>query len=88
MTRPDWCQLAANAGREILNYILSDLSADDRISRIHEKLEALASDLKAGNIALADLGITKQLTKDPEDYPDKKSLAHVQVAIRCVITWF
>jgi len=82
IVRRDWCQLAANAGREILNYILSDLSADDRISKIHEKLEALASDLKAGNIALADLGITKQLTKDPEDYPDKKSLAHVQVAIR------
>ena len=45
-------------------------------------MESLATDLKAGRIALADLGITKQLTKDPEDYPDKKSLAHVQVALR------
>jgi len=73
---------AANAGRQILNYILSDLNPDDRLSRIHDKLERLAVDLKAGKIALADLGITKQLTKDPEDYPDKKSLAHVQVALR------
>ena len=82
IVRRDWCQLAANAGREILNYILSELSADERISLIHQKLESLAEDLKAGKVALADLGITKQLTKDPEDYPDKKSLAHVQVALR------
>jgi len=82
IVRRDWCQLAANAGKSILGFILSDLGPDERLSRIHEKLEALASDLKAGQVALNDLGITKQLTKDPEDYPDKKSLAHVQVALR------
>merc|ERR1712038_1561641 len=36
----------------------------------------------SGNVSLSDLAITKQLTKDPEDYPDKKSLSHVQVAMR------
>jgi DNA polymerase elongation subunit (family B) len=33
-------------------------------------------------VPLALLAITKQLTKNPEDYPDKKALPHVQVAIR------
>ena len=79
IVRRDWCQLAANAGKEILNKILSDCSADDRVAFIHETLEKIAKDLKEGNIGLADLAITKSLTKDPSDYPDKKSLPHVQV---------
>lgn len=82
IVRRDWCQLAANAGKSILNKILSDCAADDRISFIHEHLEKLAQDLKDGKINLADLSITKSLTKDPNDYPDKKSLPHVQVALR------
>ena len=36
----------------------------------------------AGKVSLADLAITKQLTKNPHDYADKKSLPHVQVAVR------
>ena len=48
---------------------------------IHETLEKIAQDLKEGKIGLADLAITKSLTKDPSDYPDKKSLPHVQVSI-------
>lgn len=82
IVRRDWCQLAANTGKDILNKILADLSADERIAYIHEKLESIAKDLKEGNIALNDLSITKSLTKDPNDYPDKKSLPHVQVALR------
>ncbi|MPC84954.1 DNA polymerase alpha catalytic subunit [Portunus trituberculatus] len=33
-------------------------------------------------IGLEKLAITKTLTKRPEDYPDVKSLPHVQVALR------
>lgn len=36
----------------------------------------------AGDVDLGQYLITKQLTKAPEDYPDAKSQAHVQVAIR------
>ena len=82
IVRRDWCSLASNAGKEILNYVLSNLSPDERISKIHEKLEKLADDLKSGQIALSELAIMKSLTKDPEDYADKKSLPHVQVALR------
>lgn len=82
VVRRDWCSLASNTGKEILNYILSALSSDERISKIHEKLENIAEYLNSGKVALTDLAIIKQLTKDPEDYPDKKSLAHVQVALR------
>merc|ERR1719273_1716079 len=70
IVRRDWCQLAANTGKDILNKILSDCSGDDRVAYIHEQLEAVAGRLKEGKIPLADLAITKSLTKDPNDYPD------------------
>ena len=42
----------------------------------------VAAVVRSGGVALADLAITKQLTKDPADYADKKALPHVQVAAR------
>merc|ERR1719266_1968759 len=69
IVRRDWSQLAANTGKDILEKILSDRSYDERIAYIHERLEAVAKDLKEGKIALPDLAITKSLTKDPNDYP-------------------
>ena len=38
--------------------------------------------VKAGENDLEDFVITKSLTKHPNDYPDKKNLPHVQVAMR------
>ena len=38
--------------------------------------------VKAGLVPLNKYIITKQLTKRPEDYPDAKNQAHVQVALR------
>ena len=49
---------------------------------MQQHLEGLRAKLVEGKVALKDLAITKSLTKDPSDYPDKKSLPHVQVAIR------
>ena len=80
VVRRDWCGLASNTGKDILSKILSDCTLDDRISYIHETLENIAASLKDGKISLVDLSITKSLTKDPNDYPDKKSLPHVQVS--------
>ena len=42
-------------------------------------MEGLKVALLDGKVPLKDLAITKALTKDPSDYPDKKSLPHVQV---------
>ena len=52
-----------------------------QISHIHDLLEKLSEDLRSGRVSLASLAITKQLTKEPDDYADKKSLPHVQVRI-------
>ena len=79
IVRRDWSALAANAGKKILARLMSDTSADDRIAFVHSELERLASEVRSGGVSLADLAITKQLTKNPADYADKKALPHVQV---------
>lgn len=61
---------------------MSDANPDDRVEAIRTQLEKVAQDLKNNEVPIALLAITKQLAKNPEDYPDKKSLPHLQVAMR------
>ena len=82
IVRRDWSQLAADAGKAVINLILSERSEDARLAEIQQHLEQLRLELTDGKVTLARLSITKQLTKDPADYADKKSLPHVQVALR------
>lgn len=82
IVRRDWSQLAAEAGKMVLNEILCDQTNDDRINNIHTKLAQLKDDLVENKVPLLLLVITKQLTKDPHLYADKNVLPHVQVALR------
>jgi len=82
IVRRDWSQLSAEIGRFVLEKILSDLGPDDRIDAIRAQLEKAAEDMRTGAVPIGLLAITKQLTKNPEDYPDRKSLPHLQVAMR------
>ncbi|XP_068206264.1 DNA polymerase alpha catalytic subunit-like [Palaemon carinicauda] len=82
IVRRDWSQLASDCGKHIVEQILSDQDPDERIEGIHSHLESIKKNLEAGKVSLDTLAITKQLTKNPEDYPDMKNLPHVQVALR------
>ncbi|KAL0275791.1 UNVERIFIED_CONTAM: hypothetical protein PYX00_003535 [Menopon gallinae] len=82
IVRRDWSQLSAEVGRHVLNQILSDISPDERIANIREHLEKISSDLRNKLVPISLLAISKQLAKNPEDYADKKSLPHLQVAMR------
>ena len=82
IVRRDWSQLAADAGKAVINIIMTDKAEDARLGEIQDHLEALRKSLVDGQVSLKLLEITKSLTKDPNDYPDKKSLPHVQVAMR------
>lgn len=72
--------------RFVLSQILSDQNLDDKFANIHARLRQLKIDLEENKVPTPLLAITKQLTKNPEEYPDKKSLPHVQVAIRMNLT--
>lgn len=82
IVRRDWSQLAAEAGKFILSQILSEQSADERLEVIQSHLNKLKDDLVTNKIPLSLLTITKQLTKNPNEYADKNLQPHVLVALR------
>ncbi|MBW0461024.1 hypothetical protein O181_000739 [Austropuccinia psidii MF-1] len=82
MKRREFCKLAKDASQYILQQILSGLSTELVVEKIHEYLAQLGKDVKDGKKELEDFVIHKKLGKDPKDYPDAKSQPHVQVALR------
>jgi len=60
--------------------IFSGLDREAVVEKIHAHLEEVASKMRKGELPLEKFIITKGLNKHPNDYPDGKSMAHVQVA--------
>ncbi|XP_041358143.1 DNA polymerase alpha catalytic subunit-like [Gigantopelta aegis] len=82
IVRRDWSDLAKDAGNFVVSQILSGESAEVILENIHSKLQEVGVKVMNNELPVDLYYITKQLTKNPEDYPDKKSLPHVQVALR------
>ncbi|XP_031831132.1 DNA polymerase alpha catalytic subunit isoform X2 [Nomia melanderi] len=81
IVRRDWCQLACDVGKKILDQLLSDQSNENRLEQIFCMLQNVAKSVRENQVSLSSLVITKQLSKNPNEYPDAKQ-AHVQVALR------
>ncbi|XP_061778013.1 DNA polymerase alpha catalytic subunit isoform X1 [Nerophis ophidion] len=81
IVRRDWCDLAKECGNYIIGQILSDQSRDVIVENIQKHLVEVGEKVASGAIPLQQYEINKALTKDPHDYPDKKSLPHVHVAL-------
>ncbi|KAJ7319534.1 hypothetical protein JRQ81_019045 [Phrynocephalus forsythii] len=81
IVRRDWCDLAKETGNYIISQILSDQSRDVIVENIQRRLIEIGENVKNGSVPLKKFEINKALTKDPQDYPDKKSLPHVHVAL-------
>ncbi|UJR25876.1 hypothetical protein I4U23_007226 [Adineta vaga] len=82
IVRRDWCQLARSTGEFVVSVILSGQSRDDVLDTIHNRLRDLGDEMRTGKIDIAEYEINRQLSKDPSDYSDAKSLPHVQIALR------
>nr|XP_034328264.1 DNA polymerase alpha catalytic subunit isoform X1 [Crassostrea gigas] len=82
IVRRDWSDLAKEAGNFVVEQILSGETRETIVENIHSKLMEVGEKVRNGDVPIELYYITKQLTKNPEDYPDKKSLPHVQVALR------
>ena len=80
IVRRDWSGLAKDAGTYALNEILSGKPRETILENIHEYLRSTRELLANGKVEIEKFQIHKSLTKNPEEYPDKKSLPHVQVA--------
>ncbi|KAJ8010866.1 hypothetical protein DPEC_G00079590 [Dallia pectoralis] len=81
IVRRDWCDLAKDCGTYVIGQILSDQNRDVIVENIQHHLVELGEKVANGSIPLNQFQIHKALTKDPQDYPDKKSLPHVHVAL-------
>ncbi|XP_062235856.1 DNA polymerase alpha catalytic subunit isoform X1 [Platichthys flesus] len=81
IVRRDWCDLAKECGNYVIGQILSDLSRDVIVENIQKHLVETGEKVADGTIPMNQYEINKALTKDPQDYPDKKSLPHVHVAL-------
>lgn len=81
IVRRDWCDLAKECGNYVIGQILSDQNRDTIVENIQKHLIEVGEKVANGSIPLNMFEIHKALTKDPQDYPDKKSLPHVHVAL-------
>ncbi|KAM0750832.1 hypothetical protein T439DRAFT_289087 [Meredithblackwellia eburnea MCA 4105] len=90
MKRREYCPLAKDASKYVLDKILSPMPTEDVVDLIHTYLTSLAESVRAGKIDLEQFIINKarysmalqKLGKNPSDYPDAKSQPHVTVALR------
>ncbi|KAJ9098951.1 hypothetical protein QFC19_006175 [Naganishia cerealis] len=82
MVRREYCKLSKNVSNRVLEHILSGRPTEEVVNEIHEYLTTMGNDLREGRIDLDDLIVHKRLGKNPEDYPDKGTQPHVQVALR------
>jgi len=82
IVRRDWCDLAKDSGNYVLAQILSSQARETIVENIHDYLISVGENVAEGKVDIQKFVINKQLTKSPHDYPDKKSLAHVNVALR------
>ncbi|MBN3304208.1 DPOLA polymerase, partial [Amia calva] len=81
IVRRDWCDLAKDCGNYVIGQILSDQPRDTIVENIQRRLIEIGENVLKGSVPLNQFEINKALTKDPQDYPDKKSLPHVHVAL-------
>ncbi|XP_077556839.1 DNA polymerase alpha catalytic subunit isoform X1 [Haemaphysalis longicornis] len=82
IVRRDWSEVARKTGQFVIDQILSESLREEIVDKINTFLMQLATKIQENSLPVSDYCITKQLTKNPEDYPDKKNLCHVQVALR------
>jgi len=88
LVRRDWCELSKQVGIYILDIILSGKSKDDMTTQILDFLKDVGERLAKEPGKDADaydysvFEITKQITKNIEDYGDARNLPHVRVAKR------
>ncbi|XP_028966378.1 DNA polymerase alpha catalytic subunit [Galendromus occidentalis] len=83
IVRRDWSELARKTGRFVVDTLLKgELSADDAVDAVHDHLREVGKKVNDNALPFEDYVITKQLTKNVEDYPDAKNQSHVLVAKR------
>lgn len=82
MRRREFCQLSKEVSSHILNEIFSGDETEIVVEKIHDYLRDLAAKIRAAKFPIMKYIIYTKLGKNPEDYPNGKTMPQVQVALR------
>ena len=82
MRRREYCALSKEASQYCLDQILSGEQTEIVVESIHEYLRQFADKMKAGEFPKHKFIILNKLGKEPESYPNGKTMPHVQVALK------
>ncbi|GAB0097436.1 DNA polymerase [Sergentomyia squamirostris] len=82
IVRRDWSKISVMVGRAVIDDVFSEAEADEKIEKIHDRLESIRRDIHNGKVPLPLFVITKQLTRAPKEYATSANLPHVNVALR------
>ncbi|TGZ79741.1 DNA polymeras-like protein alpha catalytic subunit [Ascodesmis nigricans] len=82
MRRREYCQLSKEVSKRILDEVFTGDEKDVVVERIHEYLRNLATDVREGKPPVMKYTIYTRLGKNPEDYPNGRTMPQVQVALR------
>ncbi|EAZ62837.2 DNA-directed DNA polymerase alpha Required for mitotic DNA synthesis, premeiotic DNA synthesis, recombination, and full sporulation [Scheffersomyces stipitis CBS 6054] len=82
MRRREYCQLSKEISAFVLMKILSDLDPEKALGDVYDYLEEMSGKIKNNEIAVDKYKINTKLSKDPNNYPNGKSMPQVQVALK------
>ena len=82
LVRRDWCPLSKDAGKFVVEEILSGRPREEIVENVHAFIVELTRKVRSGEEELSRFVVTKGLNKSPKDYPDCKGQAHLQVALQ------
>ena len=82
MKRREYCNLSKDISSKLLNEILSGDDSEVVITRIHEYLREVSTQMRDGKISIPKYIIYTKLGKNPQEYPNADSMPQVQVALR------
>ena len=84
LVRRDWCRLSKTLGQFVLDQILSGANREEVVEAIHSRMDQVASAVRANEVPVDDFVVTKGMNKAIKDYPDAKSMPHLQVALAMI----
>ena len=82
MRRREYCALSKDTSSTLLNLLLSGEDPETVVNRIHDHLRDLAKQMRDYAIKIPKYTIYTQLSKDPKEYPNAKSMPSVQVGLK------
>lgn len=82
MRRREYCQLSKDISTYVLEKILSQADPEQALFSVYEYLEEEAKKIRNNEIPVDKFKINTRLSKDPNNYPNGKTMPPVQAALK------